>query len=773
MSRRIEHSIERLTTSAERNGEVETSKFSNAQKRALTAAIAGDKRFKVLYLIPHLPQDLEKASLFNWYTPGLHSAADLLLLASKLPADVREPYSAPSTVLLMRMTRNVWPSILPIQLDSLVDAMKILGHLFQVVLTNEAVVAEEVDQIVSSSVLPILHVSTIRGNGRVSAHEFDTKEMCKYLLGVIAALVREPVTAEIGKLLRQTIGNATQVKPLKHHLKLGLHNIVRPNEYALMAFGRKLTREKRISMPFFQTSPTEPQVYVDRVCESADAVFAERERLLQDLPEMRDYRYVLAVSSMYWGHYAKWRENVQAAPKKMRSSLRAVFSAAIQATTYFDLVELGKDQKNAPLFLMLARERAADMNSFTAAVTLIATATLAPVLRLEPKLNQIRGEVRLLAHCVRAGVHNSFAWKTSRMVLALGKKMRALINPSFLDRIDALEKEGFIEGMKLVSDLPLELLPVRGLPLAMRYDCSRISPIPGNLFVHACSIPPVQLTLESFKEVLVLRSFKANDMLSSMFEDAVNTISNEQQIFKTKYKFVDVQTVDDVVSGLSNYRGAMVIFDCHGTFDKELGMGSLVIGDEKLSFWNLKGKCSLPPIVMFSACDTQPFDGGHSSVATSAFSLGAVTVLATMLPIYGNRAAMFNARMLYRLEAFLPVVLKSRPTVSWREIVSGMLRMSHATEIMDALMKHAGLKLSLQQWRQAQMRANVTINSNDPRWYEEFLATLAQVSSQTVEQLILEISRNAGFTDAMKYVQLGSPENIIFRRTDLFEPNRS
>lgn len=53
--------------------------------------------------------------------------------------------------------------------------------------------------------------------------------------------------------------------------------------------------------------------------------------------------------------------------------------------------------------------------------------------------------------------------------------MKSLVHPEFLQRIDAKEI-GRIEGLKLITDLPLELLPSNGIPLALRFDTSRISP---------------------------------------------------------------------------------------------------------------------------------------------------------------------------------------------------------------------------------------------------------------------------------------------------------
>ncbi len=411
----------------------------------------------------------------------------------------------------------------------------------------------------------------------------------------------------------------------------------------------------------------------------------------------------------------------------------------------------------------ITRVRAADMASFTSALAALSSATLVPVLRLEPKLNDVRGDLKQLASCVRSEAQFNFVWKTSRLTRRLGERMRALVNDEFLNRIDAPEREGKIEGMKLVSDVPLELMLSNGIPLCLRFDVSRLPPIPGNLFLGQSLTPPIILPLSAFSEVLVVRSFAADDVLRNMFEDAVRIIQSGQRDVENRvsYRFVDVQTENEFIAALKSYDGAVFVFDGHGTYDKSTGTGSLVVGGSALDVWSMRKQCRIPPIVMFSACDTQPIDGSHSSVANAVFILGARAVLATMFPIYGTKAAMFNARMLFRLEAFIPAALSIQPFLTWREVASGMLRMSYAYEVLRALADSARLPISESRIREIQLRANNTINARQSNWHEVLVADIAAETMLSVKDVEQKIGQWAGLTDALKYVQLGSPENIV------------
>ena len=196
-------------------------------------------------------------------------------------------------------------------------------------------------------------------------------------------------------------------------------------------------------------------------------------------------------------------------------------------------------------------------------------------------------------------------------------------------------------------------------------------------------------------------------------------------------------------------------------YDTELGMGSLIVCGKPLNVWDMKREVTLPPIVMFSACDTQPIDGSHGSVATAAYALGAPAILGTLLPIDGRSEASFNARLLPRLEQFLLVALKMPSKLTWREVVSGMLRMAHVSEAAWRLNRATRMELSEYELSQVQMAANVAINARQPDWHRTFVTALSTVSGRDTRELERGLQRHYGLTDALKYVQLGNPERLI------------
>jgi hypothetical protein len=730
----------------------------NDRELAELAILAMDKRFKIAYLLPHVPQDLDEASLFGGYTPGVQEAGNALFLAATFPADVREPYLERKTVLIHRLARMIWPLITPVETTALQGLLGILETPFVVIISTNDTVADEVDAVLARRDVPVLHASTNSGPGRWPLAALDARRIDKYVREVLVSPETSTELEDFVRRIRRDMSSSSYVKLRKHHLPLAGHNLTAPNEAALLSFGWKFTKSLLLAEPI-GPADRNPQEYVDRICASADAVAEYRRSLLADVDwSVRDYRYVVAVASTYWHVYSHWRERLQEAPPAVRRQFRHVLKVLVHARTYFDVID--RDDKDAmAAFRVLANERARDMRVFTASLAYLACSTLVPVLRFEPRLNNVRGDLKQLAHCVRHEVRHRFEWKVSRLVRVIGSKMRSAVNSEFLARIDHEENDGRIEGLKLVTDLPLELMPSRGLPVGLRFDCSRLPVTPGNVSQQLCSLPPIHLPLEAFNDVLVVRSFQQSDRLRNLFESAVRKVEESKTDSRVRYRFVDVNTQEELVAAIALAEGAILIFDCHGTYLPDTGMGALVIGEHHVNLWDLRRECHLPPIVMFSACDTQPIDGSHSSVAIGAFSLGARAVLATILPIYADRAALFNARMLFRLDEFLPLIVRAKKLVTWRDVVSGMLRMSHVTEILRSVtLRH--YSLSEEDVRFIQLEANITINNFDAGWYEVFLENLSAKAGISVAAARELIDKQVGLTDAMKYVHLGNPERI-------------
>jgi len=644
--------------------------------------------------------------------------------------------------------------------DYVADALEIFPSPFKVFITTSSEVALVVDGFFSKSIVPILHFSSISGPNRVPFKDAGTECIDKFVKRVLNELDKKINYRNFVRIARESISGGLR-EERAHPLPQGLHNVVAPNEIALIAFGRSFSAIDPISQ-YVARQARDPQKYINSICRAFDAVVEERRNLLAQIPRVATIqRMVIAVPSVYWGHYRHRKARIQRAPADLRNYLKQAYREVLHAQHYADADSRAPgDNVDGLRFMREIRiSRGRDMRSFTAGLTAISAATLTPVLRLESRINSVRVDVRMLALSIRSKNHHYRGWKESRLVRKLGERMRGLIAPEYIDRINERPALNKIEGIKVIADLPIELMPVRGVPLGLRFDVSRDSPVPGNMFIQNCIRPSLELSRSAFKEILIIRSYESDDPVKYLLERAIRVVMTESRTKIVGFRFVDVSTPTEFVNAIQGFGGAVVVFDGHGVYSSNFGAGSLVIGGRPLDMWAMRGQCDLPPILMLSACDTLPIDGSHSSVAGSAFNLGAHTVLATLFPIDGIKAAEFTARFLYRLVDFIPVALRIFPQLSWREVVSGMLRMTHCTEILEGLMYRG--RIDQRGSNKVQLAANIAINNRVDDWHERFVDEISTYSGLSVEFINNEIQNHFCLTDAMKYVQLGSPENII------------
>lgn len=735
------------------------------QSRLLAGLVVLDQRLKIFYFIPHAPQNLEETSPFGWYTPGLHASSNMILSATILPADVREPFSGPEHVLHFRLRRLLWRNVIPIDITALQQIAQIgVESLFRVVQTNDAELARAVDSLKFADGVPFLHVSSVEGQGHLSDSEFDLDRLLEFVESVFTHLSGTSEWRPFVNATKDAMQAANRQLPRSLDLCQSFHNVTTPNELALMSFGWRLGKDDPLVPIAVTNVQGDPQKYIDRICLTADMVSSERKKLMANLPaELLDNVYLISVPSVHWSHYREWRGQGDELTANDRKAFMAAYKNAVQQSTYFDSFDGVTDPHllENKLFQMVMHMRAADHRCYTAGLSLLSSATLTPVLRLEPKVNQVRGQLKILAHCARSNARIRSQYKLSRLARVVGQRMHDLVDQKFLIRIDQPTTESRIQGLKVVSDVPLEWMPCGGLPLGLRYDLSRIPVLPGNLFLIHCMMPPVIIDVETLFDILVIRSFNADDPLSTLLEQAINHALKESGNARNKIRFVDVETEEDLVNALSTFSGAILVFDGHGSYEDRFGIGTFVVGGKPVDVWRLKYRCQFPPIVIFSACDTHPLDGSHSSCANAAFTLGARTVLATSLPINGGLAAMFIGRLMLRIFEFVPIALKHREILTWREVISGLLRMSYTSEVTRLLIRHEQLSITDAARDHVQFAANTAINNRQGDWFETYLKALARASSTHVNDVREMVLRWAPLTDAHKYLQLGSPENVV------------
>jgi hypothetical protein len=519
------------------------------------------------------------------------------------------------------------------------------------------------------------------------------------------------------------------------------HNILTPTETVFLSLGYSF------DLPDDTLNGNEDSVFADALVAASRTLEATLEQLTGDSKRPLGIPSVIVTIPSVFRQLKPNQLRREATPE-----LRRVLRAVLRQAQYIALRGTGKELEemaHSQLSDVILGMRAQELYLYTAVLTVMACSLCCPVLRLPPQLDRVRTLLVGLASLSHKG--NDAQRRRNQLAIRIGEMYRSLIPAQLLSKLD-----GYVnQGVKLVGDVPLELLPINGLPLSLRCSVSRLPTLPGNLMVrHSLMCAPTFLRPSDFHDVLVVRSFQPFDPIRSLLEVSISVVLRSQS--KVKVKFVDVTNEQEFMEAFNQFSGKIAIFDGHGAQSADDPQGTLSVGNFQINPVQFYRKIRLPPIILLSACETHTLEGFESSVASAFLFMGARSVLGTLAPIDARSAATLIARFLFRLEAFLPAL---RRPMNWTEVVTGMLRMSYATDIIFKFEQLDSVPHGT--YRRVQMTANVAINSGDPEWFEKVLCGLSKQTNLTDEQVRQRWRDTCYFSETLRYVHLGSPENIF------------
>lgn len=407
----------------------------------------------------------------------------------------------------------------------------------------------------------------------------------------------------------------------------------------------------------------------------------------------------------------------------------------------------------------LLNVRKSELNYFTSLVSVVAVNQFIPAIRLPNSV--------MLHHDKLKNISNLITSTKRDALEKLNRKIR-LYQEALSDDIgDDLINACFNERKSILfaCDFPVEWLPVNNIPVMFSHELSRVPSTPGNIAsqVLANGIR-INIGYDFFSKILIVRSFDKNDPIRDRLKDAISIFDESNSYENIQITWNDVNNEDELIQSLNSFDGGIVIFDCHGGHGGENTHGWLNIGNDELDVWSLAGKTRIPPIVILSACNTQPIDGSHASVAVGLLRCGAFSVLGTYAPISSIHASVFAARILLRVSEFIPIFLKlNKLPISWRKVVSGFLRMSYVTDILRGFSFNEQL-INTSQYMEIHKKANVNINSHKDNWFDEMIDEISVCSSKSRDEVLSIINNKYSYVETMLYCQIGRPENILISK---------
>jgi hypothetical protein len=543
--------------------------------------------------------------------------------------------------------------------------------------------------------------------------------------------------------------------------QVGGHNSVTPNLIALTT----ADFENMVYGPFEKImSGVGP--YVEQIVRTSNSILDERERIGElemhrmypprpDLnlfaPAIYPQFFEARLSPRLGRQQKKAYETARQALKRQTGYMFEAKTAAQRAVlTAPGFAASGGQEKLAPHPLLLVR--AQELRLSTEVMSALAASEFSAVVRLPNEINRTQGAVRNFA------THYRSDHPTSRKRFTAFRQVQARLADAFPPPfMDLLRRSG--SAVRIVSDAHLEWLDMDGLPLAIRKCCTRVPVTPGNLFVHHLAARPIlRLTPDDFRKVLVISALKRDDPIRSLFQVAFAGFEPQWRDQLT-VEFTEVSDRDDFVAAVTNFDGPLIVFDGHGSHRRN-EPGQLHFKDEAVDIWSLKDAISeISPIIVLSACDTHAADRNHATAANGFMHLGARTVLASVFPLDARAAAIFTARLLYRVAAYLgPGVSLLDRAMTWSEVIWGMLRMQLLTDFLRQLLRKRLIHQT--QYEEIHTDGNIWINSAHPdpfRMVISRLEALGVVKRELVNDLELSVANSS----VISYLQIGRPETIL------------
>lgn len=703
---------------------------------------------KILYLIPLHSDEHKGNTLFQGYSDGIIKYYKYIYYALSLPASINDFYFHKQECANLAMYGVNYHVIIPFEKE-LVRHHAFFEHYFTCIISDDSTYSEACDYC-SKKDHNVLHITFKDDHCDRSFHAntITTKKIFSFF---------KKQYFENRKLLdkhtRQVIDRGFQT--LRKHPTVNLnkkyhrHNMTVPNIVALSRVKYKLK------------SSEEPLVgsdskYVNEILTLCNCIIEIRNRfkrpsrvLCSSIDCILEFPGEFELAPAGGGSLKVTQENsliIKAYNAFVKIERRKrTYAHHIRAEEFFQHME-------SNLFQYLIGIRDDELKCYTAALSVLSSNYIAPTIRLSPSIRVIREDLFRLEGCLNARDSGNKQLKLNKILKSIQNRLDDAIDIKLRNLLDQFEK------IKIVCDYPLEWMRINNLPLMIAKNTSRLYPVPGNIFIqNAIDSTHINIVPQDLFNITILRSFTANDELRYSLETAIKFYPIEH----LNINIIDIADINDLVDQINNLRSNILIFDCHGYYNKKTGCSYLKIGQNDTDLFQLRKLCSLPPIVILSACETFPVIGRHANVANACLACGAISVIATYHSIDGIKSAITISRLLYRIDQYVPLLCNNfdKPT-RWLDIVSDIFRMEYIKDFVTYILQYYKIKDQYLH-EQILIRANNFINFQQDTWFERIIKDISTAIAVNESDLLKLINSEYLWTDILSYVHVGSPERII------------
>lgn len=220
-----------------------------------------------------------------------------------------------------------------------------------------------------------------------------------------------------------------------------------------------------------------------------------------------------------------------------------------------------------------------------------------------------------------------------------------------------------------ITDLPIEWLPLDGIPLGFTHDICRIAefPLEGNLMHYVVNeVQKYRVPKDILKHTLVV--YGARDEAFVYYQNKCDNLAKSHG-FVTKY-CSNKQQFFDVVDEM---KPQLLVIDTHGNYDNVLHQSYLLMGDDKIYPQDIIDHHVAVPIVFLSACNTAPTYNMSNTLANGFVQSGSLAVTSSYLPLDVSESSSVYLRLLKQLSVASQQCIHK----NWLAFVSHILRTSY------------------------------------------------------------------------------------------------
>lgn len=220
-----------------------------------------------------------------------------------------------------------------------------------------------------------------------------------------------------------------------------------------------------------------------------------------------------------------------------------------------------------------------------------------------------------------------------------------------------------------ITDLPIEWLPLDGIPLGFTHDICRIAefPLEGNLMHYVVNeVQKYRVPKDILKHTLVV--YGARDEAFVYYQNKCDNLAKRHG-FVTKY-CSNKQQFFDVVNEM---KPQLLVIDTHGNYDNILHQSYLLMGDDKIYPQEIIDHHVAVPMVFLSACNTAPTYNMSNTLANGFVQSGSLAVTSSYLPLDVSESSTVYLRLLKQLSFASQQCIHK----NWLAFVSHILRTSY------------------------------------------------------------------------------------------------